>query len=1242
MRFTAKLEKFSARNEIMNFLSIKFRVLGIIATIGIILGLLLAFYSPYKAKSLARETLKKDAEFITQLLEENLSLGIQAMILDNGVALQKSLEILQSDYRDKNTAISKVRVFDENLNYITGLNSDKNESKKPLSENEMVLEETDEILKSWSPIFDANNDKIGYVEIEFSKASLNQSATASAINFIIVTIIALAITLLPAFWIVRKLTNSIDTLVDISREVAQGNIDVKPNYDSDDEIGELFTAFSTLVDTTKELATAADAIGQGNYDIELKTRGEKDVLGHAISKMRTNLATMSKETKAQNWLKTGQAELNEKMRGEQDLLELSENIINYIATYIDAKVGAIYLKDESDTLKLVSSYAYTKRKNLSNEFKIGTGIIGQAALEKKPILITNVPDDYIKINSGLGEAKPLNILVLPFLYEGVVKGVIELGSFHELTDLHLQFLQLTAENIAIAFHTAKSRVELKKLLEQSQAQSEELQAQQEKLRVTNEELEEQTQALKESEEELKMQQEELKKANAELEQKTHDLTNQKKEIESKNIELEIARKEIEQKAADLELSSKYKSEFLANMSHELRTPLNSILILSRLLYENKKGNLDEKQVESAQTINSSGSDLLSLINEILDLSKIESGKMIINLDEMSLKQLPIYLKQNLQHVVEEKNLYLKVKLDEKLPEKIITDRQRVEQIIKNLMSNAIKFTHEGGVTVHVYKPTSTKNIKRHDLQVGKTIAIEVTDTGIGIPAAKQRQIFEAFQQVDGTTSRKFGGTGLGLSISRELARILRGEIHLESEEGKGSTFTLFLPEAISIEDINPNLIEKQAVPIEKEKTKAVTDQTAEIIKTPKKTKKSVNEIRDDRLDMKEGDKSILVIEDDQKFAKLLFDMTRENGFKCLIAGDGEAGLQLAMQYIPSAIILDVGLPRADGWMVMERLKNNPETRHIPVYFISGQDKKMEAMQMGAIGYLIKPVNMEEINNAFSKIETIISKNIKKLLVVEDDETMRKSILELIGNNDVTITATGKGEEALKLIHKEDFDCMVLDLGLSDISGFDLLKKINDDKGICDIPIIVYTGKDLTKKEDSVLHKYAKSIIIKGAKSPDRLLDEVSLFLHRVESNLPNDKKSHVQMQYDREEIFKGKKILIVDDDIRNIYAISSILGEKDMEIVTAENGKDALNALQKNSKIDLILMDIMMPEMDGYEAIGKIRQQAELKNVPIIALTAKAMKGDRQKCIDAGANDYLSKPVDVDKLLSLLRVWLYK
>jgi CheY-like chemotaxis protein/signal transduction histidine kinase len=954
--------------------------------------------------------------------------------------------------------------------------------------------------------------------------------------------------------------------------------------------------------------------------------------------MKINLLSMTKEDENQNWLKTGQAKLNEKLRGEQEVNELAQNVINYVASYMDVQVGAIYLKNESAYLDMVGSYAYTKRKNLANRIKIGEGLVGQSALEKKDIIISNIPDDYIKINSGLGESSPLNILVMPFLYEDQIKGVIELGSFQEFDDLHMQFLKQMSENVAIAFHTAESGVEMKKLLEESRQKSEELQSQQEELRVTNEELEEQTQSLKDSEEKLKKQQADLKNANQGLEEQTINLTERQVEIEKKNAELEVARGEIEVKAEELELTSKYKSEFLANMSHELRTPLNSVLILSKLLLENKNGNLEKKQVDFAKTINSSGSDLLGLINEILDLSKIESGKMIINIEDVSLTQLPSYIQQNLQHLAEEKGLYLKVELEKGLPEKMTTDRQRVEQVIKNLMSNAIKFTQEGGITVNIHRPSALVNLSRSGLEHKKAIAISVSDTGVGIPEDKQKLIFEAFQQADGTTSRKFGGTGLGLSISREIAKILGGEIQLQSEAGKGSTFTLYLPESVSAEEVGGvaeiTEAEKEAV---RETEKEVEEKTV-----AKKEKKGVEEIRDDRQDITAGDKSILIVEDDLKFAKILFDFTREKGFKCLIACDGEAGLQMATQYLPSAVILDVGLPRMDGWTVMERLKDNAETRHIPVYFISGQDKKMEAMKMGAIGYLTKPVNAEDINSVFSKIEDTISKDIRKLLVVEDDETMRNSILELIGNGDVTITATGKGEDALKFLHKDDFDCMVLDLGLSDISGFDLLKKISADKKISDIPIIIYTGKELTKKEETGLRKYAKSIIVKGAKSPDRLLDEVSLFLHRVESDLPEEQQTILKMQHDKEEVFKDKKILIADDDVRNIFALSSILEEKEIQLVPAENGIEAVEALKKDPKIDLVLMDIMMPEMDGYEAMREIRKQKQFKKLPIIALTAKAMKGDRQKCIAAGANDYLSKPVDVEKLLSLLRVWLYK
>jgi tubulin-specific chaperone A len=776
--------------------------------------------------------------------------------------------------------------------------------------------------------------------------------------------------------------------------------------------------------------------------------------------------------------------------------------------------------------------------------------------------------------------------------------------------------------------TQQQAEELQAQQEALRVTNEELQSQQEELRVTNEELEEQAKVLKESEQVLQSNQNDLIKANEELEV-------QKSEITKKNDDLEVARVEVEAKAKQLELTNKYKSEFLANMSHELRTPMNSIQILSKLLDDNKDTNLTEKQIEFATTIHSSGADLLELINEILDLSKIESGKMIMNVGEMSISHFPAYVKQGFQHMVDEKGLYLKVVEKKGLPKIISTDRQRVEQIIKNLLSNAIKFTTEGGITVELTKAGEKDVLTNERLHQDETLKISVKDTGIGIPEEKQQLIFEAFQQADGTTSRKFGGTGLGLSISRELAKMLQGEMQISSAPGKGSTFSLFLPykivedDSMAIEQVAPDSSEtKSPDPIVPVKIK---------IKENK-----MNEIRDDRQDLVASDDSILVVDDDPRFAKILFDIIRDKGFKCLLAEDGEAGLQMANQYKPSAIILDVGLPRIDGWTVMERLKGSRETRHILVYFISAHDRKMDAMKMGAIGYLTKPVSQESLDNAFDKIKSTITSDIKNILIVEDDRDMRKSIEELLDNDDVKITGIDKGNKALEPLKNGNFDCVVLDLGLKDISGFDLLEKIKSNNKFVDLPIIIYTGRDLNKSEEQKLRSHAESIIIKGAKSPERLMDEVSLFLHRVETDHPGEKKKTTAVGSDSENVFKDKKILIVDDDVRNIFALSSVMGEKDMDIVIAENGKDALKSLDENDDVDLVLMDIMMPEMDGYEAMKHIRKKKDFKNLPIIALTAKAMKGDRQKCIDAGANDYLSKPIDIGKLLSLMQVWLYK
>jgi len=1042
----------------------------------------------------------------------------------------------------------------------------------------------------------------------------------------------------------QQMVMYIQDVAGVAEKISDGDLHVKATSRSDQDT--LNNSLGKMITYIQDVANVAEKISNNDLQVEVTSRSDQDILNHSLQRMVTNLQVTRKkaensmaEVEQQNWLKTGQAELNDTMRGEQNAATLAQNTITYLANYLQAQVGTIYLTHDEKVLHLVGSYAYTTRKGNRNEFKFGEGLVGQAALERRRIVFTNVPDDYIAITSGLGETVPRHIFVTPFLYEGEVKGVIELGTIDEFTEMQRNFIEQAAENIAIAFNSTQVREKMQTLLEETQQQAEELQAQQEELRVNNEELETQTTALRESEQKLQAQQEELRQTNEELEGQTRTLEQQQKSLQDKNFELEQARELVEEKANELELSSKYKSEFLSNMSHELRTPLNSLLILSRLLYENKDGNLTDKQIEYSRTVHAAGTELLELINEVLDLSKIEAGKMVLNTEEMNLKGFASYVGQHFLHIAEEKGLYLKIELTEDLPSSICTDRQRVEQIVKNLLSNAMKFTTSGGITIQIDHPTAGIDLSRSTLNPQQAIAISVSDTGVGIPEEKQRVIFEAFQQADGTTSRKYGGTGLGLSITRELARLLGGEIQLRSKEGEGTTFTLYLPEILTETRSIDQIANPQSESIRDTNGPLTVEEPPGFRVRPSE---GIEAIRDDRHEeTSPTDKFLLIIEDDPKFAKILFDLAREKGFKGLIAGDGAAGLQLADQYSPVAIILDIGLPGMDGWAVMEKLKHNPGTRHIPVHFISAQDTPLEAMKMGAIGYLTKPVTPEILNDAFNKIEETISQTIKKLLVVEDDDTMRVSMLELLSGGNVDITPAATGQEAYNLLQSERFDCMVLDLGLSDISGFELLEKIKAEATMFHLPIIVYTGKDLTKEEEMKLKQHAESIIIKGVKSPERLLDEVTLFLHRIESDLPEAQQKKLRMLHDKEIVLTDKTILMVDDDIRNVFALASVLEEKGMTIMIGENGKEALELLNNNPGIELVLMDIMMPEMDGYEATREIRKQPKFSKLPIIALTAKAMKGDRQRCIDAGANDYLSKPIDIDKLLSLLRVWLY-
>jgi len=981
----------------------------------------------------------------------------------------------------------------------------------------------------------------------------------------------------------------------------------------------------------RKLTAISQEIAAGNLVFEdIPVPGnEIGLLKEGFKEAVTSLQRAETERERNAWLKSGQSKLEENMRGDQAIEALCRNIITFIADYLKVQIGTLYVDNGEGTFKLMASYAYQSRKGLSNRFGIGEGLIGQAALEKQSIVITDVPDDYITIASGLGKKSPRTILVVPLIHNDQTVGVMELGSFRDFNELQVALLEEVAKAIAIAINSAQARVQLQKAFERTQQQAEELQAQQEELKTANEELEEQTQKLQVSEEELKSQQEELRVTNEELEEKTQSLENQKRKVTEKNRELQATQRDLEQKAKELEITSRYKSEFLANMSHELRTPLNSLLILSQDLSANKNQNLSEDQVEAASIIHKSGEDLLNLINEILDLSKIEAGRMDIQIEETPLKDIGDTMTVKFKRLADSKGLNLALEIEEDLPESIPTDPQRLDQILSNLMANAIKFTETGSVTVGIHRPGPAVDLSRSGLHPNASVAISVTDTGIGIAEDKQLEIFEAFQQADGSTSRMYGGTGLGLSISRELAKLLGGEIQLQSEVGKGSTFTIYLP----IETGNWKLETGQ--------------QNMEKIEQPKpkfqvSSFKSQPSIPDDCDSLGESDRTILVIEDDPNFAKTLYRFCHERDFKCIHAADGESGIEMAVKYRPDAVVLDIRLPGMEGWGVLEALKSNTQTRHIPVHMMSVEEESIDAYKKGAIGYLTKPVSSEQLDKAFVKIEDMIERSIKNLLIVEDDPILRRDIVKLIGNGDVRSTAVGTGKEAIRELTSRLYDCVILDLKLPDISGFDVLEKMHKTEGVAIPPVIVYTGKELTQEEEYQLQKYAASIIVKGVKSQERLLDETALFLHRVVDNLPETKKKMISALHDGDTLFQGKKVLLADDDMRNVFAISRILEEKGMEVFKAPDGQKALEVMDKEPRMDLVLMDIMMPVMDGYEAIGRIRQQERFRTLPILAVTAKAMREDRDKCIAAGANDYLPKPVDIERLLSLLRVWLYK
>lgn len=1005
----------------------------------------------------------------------------------------------------------------------------------------------------------------------------------------------------------------------------------------------LAIVITQMLDSLKEVVSKAKQVAQGDYSGQIIPKSQSDELARTLNQMTAALRVATEQNAKQNRLKTAQNELNEQMRGDLALDAMAKNIISYLAKYTNAQIGAIYLyMEEQKGYQLMGSYAFLFRKGVTTFFKEGESLIGQAAMENEIITFNELPENYVRITSGIGDAIPRNIIIAPFTYENKTIGVIELGSVARFSDEAYEFLKMVLENIAISVVTASNRTKMSKLLAVTQEQAEEMQVQQEELKSANEELEAQTQALKKSEEYLQSQQEELKVTNEELEEKTRRLEEHKVRMEKQNQDLETARIDIERKAKELEITNKYKSEFLANMSHELRTPLNSLLILSETLKENKDNNLTPQQVESAEVIFSSGKDLLDLINDILDLSKIESGKMNLSLGNVSLTQIEGSLRAYFEHIIREKGLEFDIKINADVPAKIVTDEQRLNQILRNLMSNAIKFTAKGGIYVNIFKPNLDEDLSRSGLIPDETIAFSVKDTGIGIPLDKQLEIFEAFQQVDGSISRKYGGTGLGLSITRELTKLLGGEIKLTSELDKGSEFIIFIPvkrkespvkkttyAMAELRDSTSDVNEKQHVQFKRKIPENGTKKTY------------VTSIPDDRQHISPQDPAILIIEDDINFAGLLSKICKDKGFQYLASATGEEGIELAKQFKPKGIILDVKLPEMDGLEVLGQLKNMPETRHIPVHFISAYDETLDAFNKGAIGFLTKPVTKEKLEAVIDEMQVFVTRKIKDLLLIDDDELLRKSTRNLLEAKDIEITESSTAAKAIALISSKHFDCIVLDLGLPDMTGFDMLKVLKE-KDIKIPPVVVYTSRKITSEENEELQQYTRNIIIKGVKSEERLLDETALFLHRVVNEMPDRQKNMLINLYDKDEMFRGKNILIVDDDMRNVFAITRVLEAGHMQVFMAPNGQKALETLDSNPNIDLILMDIMMPVMDGYDAMKRIRKNKQYKNIPIIVLTAKAMKEDREKSLAAGANDYLSKPVDTQKLFNLMRIWLYQ
>ncbi|WP_326983316.1 response regulator [Chryseobacterium sp. MYb264] len=970
----------------------------------------------------------------------------------------------------------------------------------------------------------------------------------------------------------------------------------------------------------------ANRVANGDYSQKAVDNSQDDLgdLVESLNNMTDSLKKSFDTINKSDWRQKGLAILNESLVGNKSVKEVSEKSLEQLIAYGTCINGALYLYDEG-ILRLTTAFGL--EGNMKRSFEPGEGMVGQAFINEKTQVYNNLHEDDFVVTFASSIIKIYGILLLPVFADGHIIGVLELGSTSNFEDDRIDYFVECSRNIGSALSAAKGREKEQQLLEETQAQSEELQVQHSELENLNTELEAQTQKLQASEEELKVQQEELMQANSELEERSRLLEERNHMIAERN-------NEIQKKVEELALSTKYKSEFLANMSHELRTPLNSILLLSRLMAENPDENLNEDQIESAKVIQSSGSSLLTLIDEILDLAKIESGKMTLEYQNVAIDEVVKDLKNLFNPVFQEKKLQFNINIEEDVKKVIETDRLRVDQVLRNLLSNALKFTTKGSINLHI-----KKDAKKNDF-----IIFSVKDTGIGIAEDKQKIIFEAFQQADGSTRRKFGGTGLGLSISREIARLLGGELILTSKVNEGSEFSLIIPiKAVS---------EIEAIETDKDLVKTIREDVEEIqhmlgdqeveVSEPINMLEIPENVEDDRNNIKKDDKVILIIEDDTNFAKALLKYAHLQNYKAVVEVRGDHGLSAALQYRPHAILLDVQLPVKDGWQVMDELKSNPETKHIPVHMMSVLHVKKESLMKGAIDFINKPVALDQMTDVFRKIEEALKKGPQKVLIVEENAKHASALSYFLSNFNISLSVENNVEDSVKALTTDHVDCVILDIGASKGNEYQIIESIKSNEGLENLPIIIFTEHNLSKSEELKIKQYADSIVVKTAHSYQRILDEVGLFLHLVEEKNSSIENVRNKVLGSLTEVLSGKKILITDDDVRNIFSLTKALEKYKVEVVVAMDGKHALQQLKENPDIDVILMDMMMPEMDGYESIKEIRKMPKYTRLPIIAITAKSMIGEREKCITAGASDYISKPVDIDQLLSLLRVWLYE